>query len=418
MTTMIEEPCVEVGIVRAETINVEFHGVFADSLGREYSGSHAFSLADAGRFFMCVDAESCSFTLKDVVIGIGFHWQRNENQTFKGSLRLIEEGGKLCAVNVVSVETYLTSVISSEMCANASIKLLKAHAVISRSWLYAIICRRNRAEGAMLKSYAGAVVEDSDVFKYDGAEIDAGIKRVIRWYDNEAHVEYDVCADDHCQRYQGITRQTNPNVKEAIRATCGQVLMFDGQICDTRFSKCCGGVTEEFQYCWENIRHPYLAAKADPYCNTDDKRVLSQILNDYDQETTDFYSWEVKYTVDELSELVSRRSGVDFGRITDLKPMSRGASGRITELLIVGDKASVRVGKELEIRKWLSESHLYSSAFDVEKKDDVFVLHGKGWGHGVGLCQIGAAVMADKGKSHMEILEFYFSGAEVKALWE
>lgn len=415
---MIDEPCVEVGIVRAETVNVEFHGVFVDSLGKEYTGSQAFTLADAGRTFLSADERRCSFTLKDVTIGIGFHWQRNEDQTFKGSLRLMEEDNKLCAVNLVPIETYLTSVISSEMCANASIELLKAHAVISRSWLYAIICRRNRSRAAVMKSYVGKLMSDKDVFKYADAVKADGAQRIIKWYDNEAHVDYDVCADDHCQRYQGITRQTNPNVIEAIRATRGQVLTYDGQICDTRFSKCCGGVTEEFQYCWENIRHPYLAAKADPYCNTNDKRVLSQILNDYDQETTDFYNWEVRYLADELSELVARRSGVDFGKITDLIPLSRGASGRITELLICGDSASVRVGKELEIRKWLSESHLYSSAFDVEKTGDEFVLHGRGWGHGVGLCQIGAAVMADKGKSHEEILEFYFSNAEVSVLWK
>ena len=240
---------------------------------------------------------------------------------------------------------------------------------------------------------------------------------IIRWYDSEAHVGFDVCADDHCQRYQGITRQSNPQVVEAIEATRGLVLTYEGRICDARFSKCCGGTTEVFESCWENIRHPYLVAKEDPYCNTKDKRILSQVLNNYDQETVDFYRWEVTYTTDELSELVKRKSGIDFGRILDLVPMERGASGRIITLKIIGEKRTLTVGKELEIRKWLSESHLYSSAFEVEKAADGFTLHGKGWGHGVGLCQIGAAVMGDQGIPYDEILTFYYPHAELTKKW-
>ena len=240
---------------------------------------------------------------------------------------------------------------------------------------------------------------------------------IIRWYDSEAHVGFDVCADDHCQRYQGITRQSNPQVVEAIEATRGLVLTYEGKICDARFSKCCGGMTEVFESCWENIRHPYLVAKEDPYCNTKDKRILSQVLNNYDQETVDFYRWEVTYTTDKLSELVKRKSGIDFGRILDLVPMERGASGRIITLKIIGDKRTHTVGKELEIRKWLSESHLYSSAFEVEKTADGFTLHGKGWGHGVGLCQIGAAVMGDQGIPYDEILTFYYPHAELTKKW-
>ena len=240
---------------------------------------------------------------------------------------------------------------------------------------------------------------------------------ILRWYDNEAHTSFDVCADDHCQRYQGITRQSNPQVVEAIEATRGLVLTYAGKVCDARFSKCCGGMTEVFESCWENIRHPYLVAKPDPYCNTRDTRILSQVLNNYDQETTDFYRWEVHYTSEELSELVKRKSGIDFGRVLDLVPMERGASGRIITLKVVGEKRTVTVGKELEIRKWLSESHLYSSAFEVEKTSDGFTLHGKGWGHGVGLCQIGAAVMGDQGFTYDGILSFYYPHAELTKEW-
>lgn len=390
-------PNVNVGILLAERLTVVFHSEYVQG-GNTFVGEHEYDVSAAGMTFVPV-AEDASFTLKDVVIGIGFHWERKEEQTFRGALKLVEEDGMLRAVNVLPVETYLTSVISSEMSANASLELLKAHAVISRSWLMRIL--------------TGRYSRGEDVAGVEKCEEES---RVVRWYDNEAHTLFDVCADDHCQRYQGITRQTNPNVVEAIRQTSGEVLMYDGEICDARFSKCCGGMMEQFEYCWQNVHYPYLLAKPDPYCNTRDGRILSQVLNNYDQETADFYRWVVRYSVEEISELVARKSGIDFGRITDLVPVQRGPSGRLVLLKIVGEKRTVTVGKELEIRKWLSESHLYSSAFDVEKTSDGFTLKGKGWGHGVGLCQIGAAVMGDMGISYRDILMHYYPNAQISLI--
>jgi SpoIID/LytB domain protein len=302
-------------------------------------------------------------------------------------------------VNLIPVEDYLLSVISSEMSAHASLEFLKAHAVISRSWLL------NKIEHA---------IENTAQPNSQSSILNS---QFIKWYESDAHQHFHVCADDHCQRYQGITRQTNPNVVKAIETTRGEVLSFEGKICDARFSKCCGGMTEVFESCWENIRHPYLVAKPDPYCNTFDPKVLRQVLNGYDQETHDFYRWTVHYTTDELSELIRRKSGIDFGKILDLKAVNRGPSGRIVMLTIEGEKRALTVGKELEIRKWLSESHLYSSAFTVEKTSDGFTLHGKGWGHGVGLCQIGAAVMGDQGIPYTDILAFYYPHAELTRRW-
>ena len=400
---MGQERDVKVGILKAREVRVVFHSAYLLD-GKPFVGEHCFTPSAEERLFVPAE-QGASFTLKDVVIGIGFHWERKEEQTFCGALLLKMEEGQVRAINVVPVETYLTSVISSEMSANASLELLKAHAVISRSWLMVMMeGRRKKEEGRCQQptaSYHEQLSENS----------------IIRWYDSEAHTGFDVCADDHCQRYQGITRQSNPQVVEAIEATRGLVLTYEGKICDARFSKCCGGMTEVFESCWENIRHPYLVAKEDPYCNTKDKRILSQVLNNYDQETVDFYRWDVHYTTDELSELVGRKSGIDFGRILDLVPMQRGASGRIITLKVVGEKRTLTVGKELEIRKWLSESHLYSSAFEVEKTADGFILHGKGWGHGVGLCQIGAAVMGDQGIPYDEILTFYYPHAELTKKW-
>ena len=400
---MGQERDVKVGILKARELCVVFHSAYLLD-GNPFVGEHCFTPSAEERLFVPAE-QGASFTLKDVVIGIGFHWERKEEQTFCGALLLKMEEGQVRAINVVPVETYLTSVISSEMSANASLELLKAHAVISRSWLMVMMeGRRKKEEGRCqlpTASYHEQLSENS----------------IIRWYDSEAHTGFDVCADDHCQRYQGITRQSNPQVVEAIEATRGLVLTYEGKICDARFSKCCGGMTEVFESCWENIRHPYLVAKEDPYCNTKDKRILSQVLNNYDQETVDFYRWDVHYTTDELSELVGRKSGIDFGRILDLVPMQRGASGRIISLKVVGEKRTLTVGKELEIRKWLSESHLYSSAFEVEKTADGFILHGKGWGHGVGLCQIGAAVMGDQGIPYDEILTFYYPHAELTKKW-
>ena len=404
-----QERNVKVGILKAQEIRVVFHSAYLLD-GKSLVGEHCFTPTAEERLFVPAE-KGASFTLKEVVIGIGFHWERKEDQTFCGALLLKMEEGQVRAINVVPVETYLTSVISSEMSANASLELLKAHAVISRSWLMRI-----------LNDNVDDNDNDNDKLSTVNCQLSTvncqlSTDHIIRWYDNEAHVGFDVCADDHCQRYQGITRQSNPQVVDAIEATRGLVLTYEGKICDARFSKCCGGMTEVFESCWENIRHPYLVAKPDPYCNTKDKCILSQVLNNYDQETVDFYRWTVSYTTDELSELVSRKSGIDFGHILDLVPQERGASGRIITLKIIGEKRTLTVGKELEIRKWLSESHLYSSAFEVEKTPDGFILHGKGWGHGVGLCQIGAAVMGDQGIPYDEILSFYYPHAELTKKW-
>lgn len=428
---MGQERNVRVGIVKAKELGVVFHSAYLLN-GKSVVGEHVFTLADVGCEFVPV-ASDASFTLKDVVIGIGFHWERKEEQTFRGGLELMEEEGMLRAVNVVPVETYLTSVISSEMSANASFELLKAHAVISRSWLLRIFqnnanrsipnCQR-RAKNSQLSNADASQpsnAKDSQPSIANGElkvlNCQVSTDTIIRWYDNEAHIGFDVCADDHCQRYQGITRQSNPKVVEAIEATRGQVLTYEGKICDARFSKCCGGMTEVFESCWEDVPHPYLVAKSDPYCNTRDRRILSQVLNNYDQETKDFYRWTVTYTTAELSALIYKKSGIDFGQIFDLVPMERGASDRIIRLKVVGEKRTLVMGKELEIRKWLSESHLYSSAFDVEKTADGFILHGKGWGHGVGLCQIGAAVMGEQSIPYTEILSFYYPHTELTVLW-
>ena len=287
------------------------------------------------------------------------------------------------------------------MKATAGLELLKAHAVISRSWLLAQMKRRE--ENKEQKNGFFSFIKKDD--------------ELIRWYDREDHTIFDVCADDHCQRYQGITKQTNRAVEQALRATRGQILCSGDEICDARFSKCCGGVTEEFQYCWEDTPKPYLVSVEDPFCNTHDKAVLSQVLNDYDQETNDFYRWTVEYTVDEISNLINEKLKDDFGTITDLIPLERGKSGRIWKLKIVGTKKTFTIGKELEIRRALSESHLYSSAFDVEKTATGFRLNGKGWGHGVGLCQIGAAVMGQQGYRYDEILLHYYRGAEIKKIY-
>lgn len=376
--------------------------------------------------------ESGYFELLDVTIGVNFHWERKENQSFKGSLRLIIEDNKITAINILSVEEYLLSVISSEMSASASLELLKAHAVISRSWLLAQI-EKNKKLVANNTEYNTCELSENEM---------------IKWYDREDHVNFDVCADDHCQRYQGITRASTQAVRDAIKATWGEVVMYDGELCDARFSKCCGGVYEEFENCWEPVHYNYLEARRDganeldfpdltieenaekwilsspeAYCNTTDTKILSQVLNNYDQETTDFYRWKVEYTQEELSGLIKKRSGIDYGKIIDLQPVARGKSARLYKLRIVGDKKTLVIGKELEIRRTLSPSHLYSSAFVVEKtdiKDNVpgrFVLRGAGWGHGVGLCQIGAAVMGEKGYNYKEILLHYFINASVNNLY-
>lgn len=372
-----------------------------------------------------------SFELQNVTIGIDFHWERKENQQFRGSLLLIEENDSVTAVNILDTEDYLLSVIASEMNATSSAELLKAHAVISRSWLLA---QKEKAGNPQQKT----------PFPSHGPEEE----EYIRWFDREDHLHFDVCADDHCQRYQGIQKATTSVVREAVKATRGEILRYEGKICDTRFSKCCGGISENFKNVWQPRVYPYLQAvydgkpaqnHPDPsseegariwvtghpacFCNTHDKRILSQVLNDYDLETTDFFRWEVYYTRREISDLIRKKSGIDFGLISGLTPVERGASGRLVRLRITGEQRSLTIGKELIIRRFLSPTHLYSSAFIVEKdirEGEIrgFRLRGAGWGHGVGLCQIGAAVMSEQGYSYREILSHYFPGSTLEKAYE
>lgn len=379
-----------------------------------------------------------SFTLPEVTIGIGFHWERQEAQTFEGMLRLEADGDRVWVINELPVERYLASVISSEMRATSSLSLLRAHAIISRSWLLTQMAHRIHADHPSEETCGGWETEEE----------------LVRWYDRDDHQRFDVCADDHCQRYQGITRMVSDHVEEAIRSTYGQVLWDGKGICDARFSKCCGGATEVFSACWQDEDKPYLAAfldrpaqagqaadalpdltdeetarkwiLSDPpaFCNTQDKQVLRQVLNGYDQETADFYRWHIDYTQEELASLIARKTGLRFGKILDLVPLERGKSGRIVRLKIVGTERERVIGKELEIRRTLSESHLKSSAFVVETQqgeDGVpqsFHLSGAGWGHGVGLCQIGAAMMGEKGYDHEAILRHYYPGATLKTLYK
>ena len=350
--------------------------------------------------------EGASFTIHGVTIGQKFHWERQESQTFSGILKLVVDEDKIVAINILPVEDYLTSVISSEMKGSCSLEFLKAAAVISRSWLYAQMQRR--------QEHAEQAAPFFTFVKGEGES--------IRWYDREDHTIFDVCADDHCQRYQGITRTSNPRVAEAVNATRGQVLMYDGKICDTRFGKCCGGQTNEFQYCWENIEVPYLRSVKDPFCNTTDTQILRQVLNDYDLETRDFYEWTEELSQEEAHDLISKHLKMELGPILGMEIVEKGPGGHISKLRIVGQEKSFIVGKELEIRRMLSTSHLKSSAFTIETQDiqdgipGRFILHGHGWGHGVGLCQIGAAVMGEQGYSYKQILQHYYTDAQIKNL--
>lgn len=437
----MKEPKVQVGILSEPQIEFILLNSYHIK-GKEIAGRQVVTYVDGQirwqghlydeLLFEPMHEESDAFELLNVTIGINFHWERKEDQRFMGALKIIVENEKLTGINVIHVEDYLTSVISSEMSATASLELLKAHAVISRSWLLAQI-HKNKAITASQSLYSAFTQTDQEL---------------IRWYDREDHTHFDVCADDHCQRYQGITRASTEMVRQAIAATRGQVLMWEGNICDARFSKCCGGAFEEFQYCWEGIKHPYLSKQRDSktgsglpdlrveseadqwirtspeaFCNTKDKKILSQVLNNYDQETTDFYRWKIEYKQDELSELILKRSGMDYGQILDLIPVERGTSGRLVKLKIRGSKRTMTIGKELEIRRTLSTSHLYSSAFVIDKADIVddvpgrFILTGAGWGHGVGLCQIGAAVMGEQGYTYDTILLHYYIGATIDKLY-
>ena len=341
-----------------------------------------------------------AFRLYNVTIGKQFHWERQQVQVFTGTLRLVWHEGRIVVINELPLEDYLVSVISSEMKNTCSLEFLKASAVISRSWLLAQLTHKTHKS-------------------YETQETHNPQEELIRWWDREDHDLFDVCADDHCQRYQGITVACNPNVQQAVNETCGQVLMSDGEICDARFGKCCGGQTNEFQYCWQNIRKPYLSSVADPFCNTSDREVLSQVLNDYDLETQNFYRWQVRFTQERLRELIERNLGMKFGDILNLEPLEAGPAGHISRLRIVGSARTYIIGKELMIRKTLSTSHLLSSAFTVSLEDiqnnvpQTIILNGKGWGHGVGMCQIGAAVMGHQGYSYQEILQHYYPGASL-----
>ena len=424
---------IRIGILSRKEISVFFHGPYLkdDSL---YSGLHHFSIKDLKDelVFLPASLGNGCFEIEDVTIGKEFHWQRLENQRFKGKLILRNDGDSITAINVIDIEEYLKSVISSEMNANASFEFLKAHTIISRTWVTNRLKKGRREEG----NHSGKEARREEGQEEGMTESES---ERIRWYDDSQHTGFDVCADDHCQRYQGITRITNPTAVEAVESTRGQVLTHNGEIIDARFSKCCGGAFETFENCWQPTHKPCLEAGRDTadrkatlpdlseeanarnwiderpeaFCNTADEEVLSQVLNDYDLTTKGFYRWRQDYSRQELSDIIRDRSGIDFGDVSDLIPLQRGVSGRITRLKIVGSKRTMIIGKELEIRKTLSTTHLYSSAFTIDKSDDKFILHGAGWGHGVGLCQIGAAMMAHLGYNHRQILAHYYPGSQL-----
>ena len=444
------EPLISVGILSDKKIKFELYGDFS-SFGFKHFFSGRFEAELVDNRIICKgdkdrieitdeiifepqEPESESFLLRDVVIGVKFHWERKEKQRFTHSLKLIKESGKITAINVIPIENYLTSVISSEMSAKCSMPMLKATAIVSRSWLL-------------------AQIEKSKTIKAKHSDYQSGFQsedEMIKWYDREDHKLFDVCADDHCQRYQGVTKVTSDAAKKAVHQTSGIVILEEDHILDARFSKSCGGISESFENVWEPVKHTSLTSiydykfiaddfdddftkeknaenwiKGNPpaFCNTQDIKILNQVLLDYDQETRDFYRWKVEYTQSQLADLIKRKSGIDFGMIKDMIPIERGFSSRIIKLKIVGTTKTLTIGKELEIRRTLSESHLYSSAFIVEKSGDIdgvpekFLLRGAGWGHGVGLCQIGAAVMAEQGYQFDEILTHYFRNAKLKKIY-
>ena len=439
-----KQPDVTVGIVSAQKIHFSLNKPYL-AKGEKVLGEQVVEFSEGGvlwngnqysQLTFHPQSADASFSLSDVTIGVNFHWERKETQTFLGTLRFVVESDKIVAINELPVEKYLESVISSEMSATSSLELLKAHAVISRSWLLAQMKKRREVAENGNNFFSFTKKEDT----------------LIRWYDREDHTLFDVCADDHCQRYQGITKETSPHVAEAIRQTKGQILMDGEEICDARFSKCCGGITEEFQYCWEDTPKTYLTAVRDialgvehtlpnltneeeaekwirfnrpAFCNTQDKKILSEVLNDYDQETVNFYRWKETLSQEKLQQLIADKLKMDLGAILDMKAVERGKSGRISKLQLIGTEKTFTIGKELEIRRTLSDSHLLSSAFVVDKYDkdeqgvpQRFELIGAGWGHGVGLCQIGAAVMGEQGYHDDAILLHYYQGAEIKKLYK
>jgi len=445
-----KEPNISVGILSEKEIKFELYGDFSvGGFKQSLSGRFTAEVQDnriickSGKdkieisneiIFEPGDPALDSFLIIDVPIGIKFHWERKEKQRFMGSLKLLRENDKIWVINILSTGRYLTSVISSEMNSKSSIQLLKAHAIVSRSWLLA------QVEKA--KSLKGKKEKYKTLFQTEN--------EIIKWMDREDHKLFDVCADDHCQRYQGITKISTENSRLAIEDTKGIVLMYDKKICDTRYSKCCGGITEAYENVWEPIKHDYLSSVVDykfepenyntdfsseqnvrkwitgnppAFCNNSDSRILTQVLVDFDQETKDFFRWEVEYSQEQVKKIIKSKSEIDFGDIIDLVPVERGDSGRLIKLKIIGSKKTITIGKELEIRKVLSETHLYSSAFVVDKEGEKngvperFIIHGAGWGHGVGLCQIGAAVMASQGYQFDEILLHYFKDAKLKKIY-
>ncbi len=444
------EPLVNVGILTENKVLFELHGDFkVNGFKQTFSGIYSAEILDnkiicrqgidkiestSEIIFEPTNFLNESFILRDVTIGIEFHWERKQKQPFNGSLRLLINLDKITAINIIPAEYYLQSVISSEMSSKSSTQLLKAHAVISRSWLFA---QMNKSKQSNYKSVTFTNPQIAD-------------NEILQWYDRGEHKLFDVCADDHCQRYQGISKIYTEGVRLAIKQTRGVVLAEGEEICDTRYSKSCGGITENFENVWEPVKHNYLRSiidykfepdnynldfkkennaqkwiKSNPpsYCNTKDKKILSQILLDYDQETIDFYRWKILYSQKEISDLIKKKSGIDFGDILDFIPIERGVSARLIKLKIVGSKKTLTIGKELEIRRTLSPSHLYSSAIVIEKQNLVngipqfFMIYGAGWGHGVGLCEIGAAVMAARGHMFDEILIHYFKNAKLKKIY-
>lgn len=441
----IKEPLIHVGVLQNQK-KIKFSLLSAFKLqGKEYPKGDYYVEIENGLIsfngnkydqltFEANQLHGDKFEIKDVIIGVQFHWERKENQQFLGGLKFIATGEgiekTITAINIISLEDYLKSVISSEMSSTNAEELLKAHAIISRSWLLAQIIKSQTLKKEKDK-YRTSIETPTEI---------------IRWYDREDHEHFDVCADDHCQRYQGITRQTTELVNRVVNETYGKVISYQGSICDARFSKCCGGIMETFENVWEPIIHPYLQGKPDNYsefpipdlcreeeaedwirnspdafCNTQNKQVLKQVLNDYDQETTDFFRWKVTYNQEELTTLIKKHTDINFGQIIDLQPLERGTSGRINRLKIIGTERVMVIGKELEIRRILSNTHLYSSAFVVDAFDEdsdgipqKFILTGAGWGHGVGLCQIGASMMAEKGYKHKEILAHYYPNSKIQ----
>jgi stage II sporulation protein D len=450
MLAYVDVPTISVGILINKNIIFELYGDFKatgrqDRFNGRYSaevsgnkiiirqGSEVYDFGTEAEFEPLDPAQE-SFLLKDVTIGVQFHWERKEKQRFKGILRLLLSGGMIQVINILPIEKYLVSVISSEMSSKCSLQMLKAHAIVSRSWLLAQI-EKSRTLSRQQEDYQAV---------FDTEE------EHIKWYDREDHKLFDVCADDHCQRYQGITKIFTDVAVKAVNETAGVVLTSGSSVCDARYYKSCGGLTEEFQNVWEPVEYPYLTSvidyrfepenystdhtsekaaarwiKGNPpaFCNSSEKKILTQILPDFDQETKDFFRWKVEYSQEELRSLLLKKSGIDFGEITDLEPVERGKSFRLKRLKISGTKRTLTVGKELEIRKFLSASHLYSSAIIIEKQmvekniPHRFIIYGAGWGHGVGLCQIGAAVMADRGYKFDEILSHYFRGAKLKKIY-